>query len=124
MEIILALAIFFLFAGILQIQKKLDLIERRINEVESNLEEEIKNYGIDQYPDLNPYGVDLESDESDMLYEKAKELVLKSGKTQASHLQEKLRIGYARAIALIEKMEKDGILGPTDGVNPRKILKN
>ena len=59
-----------------------------------------------------------------MLYEKAKELVLKSGKTQASHLQEKLRIGYARAIALIEKMEKDGILGPTDGVNPRKILKN
>ena len=128
MEILIGITIILLLGGLYQIQKKLDFLEQRINEVESNLEEEIKNYGIDKYPDLDPYGAVFPGDEDkyeiDMeLYEKAKKLVLESGKTYASFLQKKLQIGYARAHALLEKMEEDGILSPMDGAKPRKILK-
>jgi S-DNA-T family DNA segregation ATPase FtsK/SpoIIIE len=35
-----------------------------------------------------------------------------------------LRIGYGRAAHLIDMMERDGLVGPADGSNPREILKS
>jgi len=32
-----------------------------------------------------------------------------------------LRIGYNRAASIIEMMERDGVVGPSDGVRPRDI---
>lgn len=57
MEILLGITIFLLLGGIFQIQKKLDFLERRINEVESNLEEEIRANGIDKSSFNTPEGV-------------------------------------------------------------------
>lgn len=55
--------------------------------------------------------------ESDPLYDKAVEVVLKHGKPSISLVQRNLQIGYNRAARLLEQMEKDGLVSPmaTDG---------
>ena len=63
-----------------------------------------------------------ESGEKDELYNKAVELVLLTGQASASYLQRKLKLGYARAARIIDQMEQEGILGPTEGSKPREIL--
>jgi DNA segregation ATPase FtsK/SpoIIIE, S-DNA-T family len=64
-----------------------------------------------------------DGDESDELFEDAVRLVLEFGKASTSLLQRRLRIGYGRAAHLIDLMERDGIVGPSDGSKPREILK-
>jgi S-DNA-T family DNA segregation ATPase FtsK/SpoIIIE len=39
-------------------------------------------------------------------------------------LQRKMRVGYNRAARMIERMEKEGVVGPSDGVKPRDVLVN
>jgi len=60
----------------------------------------------------------------DELYEDAKEAVIEAGKASTSYIQRKLRVGYSRAARLMDMLEENGIIGPADGVEPRKVLKN
>jgi DNA segregation ATPase FtsK/SpoIIIE, S-DNA-T family len=62
-------------------------------------------------------------DEHDELFEDAVRLVLEFGKASTSLLQRRLRIGYGRAAHLIDLMERDGIVGASDGPKPREVLK-
>lgn len=57
----------------------------------------------------------------DPLYEKAKEVVIRSGKASASLLQRRLRIGYARAARLLDMLEERGVVGPSQGAKPREV---
>jgi len=59
----------------------------------------------------------------DELYREAVRVVCEMGRASTSTLQRRLRIGYGRAARLIDKMEKDGIVGPADGTKPRELLK-
>ncbi|NMB56658.1 DNA translocase FtsK, partial [Candidatus Beckwithbacteria bacterium] len=54
---------------------------------------------------------------------KARELVVQSQKASTSYLQRRLSLGYARAARLMDLLEIEGIIGPTDGASPRKVLK-
>ncbi|MFQ6108570.1 MAG: DNA translocase FtsK, partial [Candidatus Aminicenantales bacterium] len=63
-----------------------------------------------------------EPGEKDILYNKALELILLTGQASASYLQRKLKLGYARAARIIDQMELEGILGPSEGSKPREIL--
>lgn len=58
----------------------------------------------------------------DELYEQAKEMVIRSKKASASLLQRRFRVGYARAARLLDLLEEQGIIGPSDGAKPRAIL--
>src|SRR6185503_16825082 len=58
----------------------------------------------------------------DELYDKAVDLVLQNGQGSTSWIQRKLGIGYNRAARIIEHMEREGVVGPADGVKPRKVL--
>ncbi len=60
---------------------------------------------------------------TDELFDDAVRLVFEFGKASTSLLQRRLRIGYGRAAALIDMMERDGLVGPADGSRPREILK-
>jgi len=73
----------------------------------------------------SPVGqVETESSDRDPLFEKAVELVLLTGQASASYLQRKLKLGYARASRIIDQMENEGIVGPSEGSKPRVILVN
>ena len=61
---------------------------------------------------------ELEIDEK---YEEAIDLVCKTGQASISMLQRKLRVGYNRAARMIEVMEVQGIVGPSDGVRARDV---
>ncbi|MCX7965107.1 MAG: DNA translocase FtsK 4TM domain-containing protein [Syntrophorhabdaceae bacterium] len=62
-------------------------------------------------------------DMEDEKYKEAVEFVMEKGEASISMIQRRFRIGYNRAARIIEKMEKDGIVGPSDGVKPREVLK-
>jgi S-DNA-T family DNA segregation ATPase FtsK/SpoIIIE len=60
--------------------------------------------------------------EFDERYDDAVALVTKSGQASISMVQRHLRIGYNRAARIIETMEQEGIVGPSDGAKPREVL--
>ena len=58
----------------------------------------------------------------DPLYNEIVDFVIKSGKTSASLLQRKYRLGYNRAARMIDLLEERGIVGPPNGSKPREVL--
>jgi S-DNA-T family DNA segregation ATPase FtsK/SpoIIIE len=58
----------------------------------------------------------------DEKYDEAVELVTELGQASVSLVQRYLKVGYNRAARMIERMEKEGVVGPSDGVKPRKVL--
>ena len=60
--------------------------------------------------------------EHDKKYDEAVSLVAKTKQASISMVQRHLRIGYNRAARIIEVMEKEGVVGPSEGVKPRKVL--
>ncbi len=58
----------------------------------------------------------------DPLYNEIVDFVIKSGKTSASLLQRKYRLGYNRAARMIDMLEERGIVGPPNGSKPREVL--
>ena len=64
-------------------------------------------------------GIDADDDK----FDEAVEIVLNSKRASASLLQRHLRIGYARAARLLDVLEEQGLVGPSDGSNrSREVL--
>ena len=66
--------------------------------------------------------LEQEDGELDEKYDQAVELVVQTGQASISMVQRKLRVGYNRAARMIETMEREGIVGPSDGVRPREVF--
>ena len=64
-----------------------------------------------------------EAEEQDMdeKYDEALAIVAKDRQASISYIQRRLRIGYNRAARIIETMEREGVVGPSDGVRPREV---
>jgi S-DNA-T family DNA segregation ATPase FtsK/SpoIIIE len=56
------------------------------------------------------------------LYDKAVAIVLRDRKVSTSYIQRRLSIGYNRAASIIERMEKEGVVGPANHAGKRTIL--
>ena len=61
-------------------------------------------------------------EESNDLYDKAVAIVLRDRKASTSYIQRRLAVGYNKAASLIERMEKEGVVGPANHAGKREIL--
>ena len=68
-------------------------------------------------------GGEPEEEYDDPLYVEAVRVVCSVGKASTSILQRRLRVGYGRAARLLDRMEREGIIGPPDGSRPRDVLR-
>lgn len=66
-------------------------------------------------------GSGLSIDGRDSLFEEAKAMVEQSDKASASLLQRRFRIGYPRAVRLLDELQAAGVVGPADGSKPRDV---
>ena len=65
---------------------------------------------------------DVDPEDFDERYDDAVALVTKMRQASISMIQRHLRIGYNRAARIVETMEREGIVGPSDGVKQREVL--
>ncbi len=76
--------------------------------------------GDDEDGGMNPLADGGE--ESNDLYDRAVAIVLRDKKASTSYVQRRLSIGYNRAASIIERMEKEGLVGPANHAGKREIL--
>ncbi len=70
-------------------------------------------------------GSDAEEEQLDERYDDALALVAEARQASISMIQRRLRIGYNRAARIIERMEQEGVVGPSDGTSkPREVFVN
>ena len=67
-------------------------------------------------------GLESDSGEHDELFEEALRICVEMKRASTSVLQRRLRIGYGRAAAILDMMEREGLIGQADGSRPRPVL--
>jgi DNA segregation ATPase FtsK/SpoIIIE, S-DNA-T family len=67
-------------------------------------------------------GLDDSGGERDELFEQALRICVEMKRASTSVLQRRLRIGYGRAAAILDAMEREGFIGQADGARPRPVL--
>ncbi|MDR2260147.1 MAG: DNA translocase FtsK 4TM domain-containing protein [Azoarcus sp.] len=98
-----------------------------------NVVEHLKKTGQPDYVEgiLSPSGDEADDfvmdgdgggGESDDLYDKAIDIVIKTRRASISLVQRHLRIGYNRAARLLERMERDGVVSPMGNNGNRDVL--
>ena len=65
---------------------------------------------------------DVDVQEWDTLLGDAKDLAHSYKKMSTSLLQRRLRIGYPRAARLMDQLEEQGVVGPSDGSKSRDVI--
>lgn len=63
-------------------------------------------------------------DKRDELLDKAIELAHSHNKLSTSMLQRRMRIGYPRAARLMDQLEEEGVVGPSEGSKSRDVIIN
>ncbi len=61
-------------------------------------------------------------DDTDPMFNDAAEVAVNMGQVSTTMLQKKLKLGYARASRVMDQLEEYGIVGPSEGAKPRKVL--
>ena len=67
-------------------------------------------------------GLEDTDGEHDELFEEALRICVEMKRASTSVLQRRLRIGYGRAAAILDIMEREGLIGQADGSRPRPVL--
>jgi len=72
--------------------------------------------------DGNGAGGGFDSEYDDPVYDQAIDLVSRMDEVSVSKLQREMRLGYNKAAKIIERMEREGLVGPANGVKPRQVM--
>lgn len=65
---------------------------------------------------------DFASGSDEDYVERAMEVAVNAGQLSTSMLQRKLKLGYARAARIMDELEDMGVIGPSEGAKPRRVL--
>ncbi len=95
-------------------------IERIVNYAKAQGEPEY-NETITQSEE-EALGLEEGNGEHDELFEEALRICVEMKRASTSVLQRRLRIGYGRAAAILDIMEREGLIGQADGSRPRPVL--
>lgn len=91
-----------------------------------NIAEFLKNQQFPEYDHTVLESGKLEHDpkntKHDEMYDEAVALVARTRYASISIIKRNLHIGEKRAAKILELMEKEGIIGPSDGIKPREVL--
>ncbi len=87
------------------------------------MEDEILNYEPENNKSKGGKIEDMD-EYNEPLYKEAKEFVRTLDTVSISMLQRRFKIGYNKSATFVERMEKEGLVGPPDGSKPRKVFKN
>lgn len=63
-----------------------------------------------------------ETEVDDPLYDEVVQFILTQETASTSMIQRKYRIGYNRAARLIDALEENGLIGPSEGSKPRRVM--
>jgi S-DNA-T family DNA segregation ATPase FtsK/SpoIIIE len=97
-------------------------IEQVVEFIKAQAEPEYDESIVQEGSGEDGEGFGPEGAEVDERYADAVALVKETGQASISYVQRRLRVGYNRAARMIEQMEIDGIVGPSDGSKPREVL--
>lgn len=70
----------------------------------------------------NSFGDESGIDEDEEIIQQCIEVIRSEQKASVSLLQRRLRLGYGRAARIMDELENRGIVGPSNGAEPRDIL--
>ncbi len=70
----------------------------------------------------NTFGNESGIDEDEEIIQQCIEVIRSEQKASVSLLQRRLRLGYGRAARIMDELENRGLVGPSNGAEPREIL--
>ncbi|MBI3847044.1 MAG: DNA translocase FtsK 4TM domain-containing protein [Planctomycetes bacterium] len=72
--------------------------------------------------DADANAAEIGGPREEALYKDAVRVVVESRRGSVSLLQRRLEVGYARATKFLERMEREGVVGPYEGAKARDVL--
>lgn len=110
---------------VIELSEKMDKVMEKQNSQFTDIMIQLKETRNEIY-EKNDQAKSFESGDmegiNDELYEQAKEDIIESGKASTSFLQRSIGIGYSRAAKLMDTLEEQGVIGPSNGSKPREVL--
>jgi S-DNA-T family DNA segregation ATPase FtsK/SpoIIIE len=102
------------------------ITDQEINDIVGFIAKQGKpSYEMEIHQQLSkPAGSEIESgiDEDEEIIQQCIEVIRSEQKASVSLLQRRLRLGYTRAARIMDELEGRGIVGPSNGAEPRDIL--
>ena len=99
--------------------------EEEVHRVVEHLKKQGKpSYDLEilRAPDDDGPGGAPSDEPADEFYDQAVRHVAETRQVSVSGIQRKFKIGYNRAARIVERMERESIVGPQEGIKPREVL--
>lgn len=93
----------------------------RISEFIGNQRGYAEAYLLPKYEMVNEPFIDFDFDDRDSMFEDAARLIVMHQQGSTSLIQRKLKLGYNRAVRVIDQLEAAGIIGPFEGSKAREV---
>lgn len=106
-------------------------INETLKFIKSQIQGEYDEDIIQAVESFVPVSKNDKDDSGDMAYaagsdedyvERAIAVAVDNGQLSTSMLQRKLKLGYARAARIMDELEEMGVIGPSEGAKPRRVL--